>query len=97
MMVKREREGSPERLFVRQDNETSSTLVTRTTLSSGPYAGLHSARKRARQHVEPERELEATFGPVENDESDDQKKASKAGFGPAKKVSRKGGAVWTNV
>ena len=44
--IKREREDSPEGLFVTPDRELGmSTGAARTTLPSGPYAGLQSANK----------------------------------------------------
>lgn len=62
--IKREREPSPEGLFIAQDQEPETTTpVASTTLSSGPYAGLRSAKKRVHQDVEPEKSAASSFGP----------------------------------
>lgn len=39
------------------------TGASRTTISSGPYAGLQSARKRVHETVDPNEESKPTFGP----------------------------------
>ncbi|CAF9942624.1 MAG: hypothetical protein ALECFALPRED_009863 [Alectoria fallacina] len=63
--IKREREQSPEGLFVALDDEAeTSTHVALTTLSSDPYAGLHSAKKRVRENVETDEKPKASFGPA---------------------------------
>ena len=71
--ARHDREHSP--LFVAQDDDPkTSTGAARTTLSSGPYAGLRSAKKRVRETVK--------LG-----------ESSAPSFGPAKKVSKKYGAL----
>ena len=93
LKIKREREPSPKDLFIAQDDENS-TRGFHTTFASGPYAGLKSAKKRARQDVDLEEEEpnEAAL-----DESVDEGEASKTSYGPAKKVARKSGAVLKDV
>ena len=60
--AKREREHSP--LFVEQDDAPKlSTGAARTTLSSGPYAGLRSAKKRVRETGDAEGNPRPSFGP----------------------------------
>lgn len=106
--IKREREESPESLFVAQENKPL------TILSSGPYAGLKSAKKRMRVHENvksQEEESKPTFGPAQNVvkegdvgevvdwEKESEKEAEKEAekglkplFGPAKKT-KKGGVL----
>ena len=94
-MTKRALEQSPESLFVAQDH-TSFTRFSPTSVSSGPYAGLHSAKKRARDV-----DLEASFESAEAitkkkaavHETVNPKEDSRASFGPAKKVAKKGSAL----
>lgn len=63
--TKRKRGQSPEGLFVAQDdNCKKSTGAARTILSSGPYAGLQSAKKRVRETVDPEEKAVRRFGPA---------------------------------
>ena len=97
-MTERALEQSPESLFVAQDHTPNSfTRFSPTTVSSGPYAGLHSAKKRVRESVD----LEASFDSAEAiakkkaavHETVDPKENSRASFGPAKKVAKKGGAL----
>lgn len=59
----RDREHSP--LFVEQDDTPKvATAAARTTVSSGPYAGLRSAKKRVRGTGEPEgNNPRPSFGP----------------------------------
>ena len=60
--AKRDREHSP--LFVEQDDAPKvSTSAARTTVSSGPYAGLRSAKKRVRETGDPEGNPRPSFGP----------------------------------
>lgn len=62
--IKRERKDSVEDLFVAPHHGLKMTTgASRTTLSSGPYAGLQSARKRVHETVDPEEESKPTFGP----------------------------------
>ena len=106
--IKREREESPESLFVAQENKPL------TVLSSGPYAGLKSAKKRVRVHENVESEddeMKPAVGPAQNvvkegdvgedvdwemeSEKESEKEAetgSKPVFGPGKKV-KKGGVL----
>ena len=101
LKIKCERDQSPESLFVTQDtNAQTDTHVAVTTLSSGPFAGLRSAKKRVREHASLEQESKDSFGPArkvvkkaavrENVDSDE---GSKASFGPAKKVVKQGGVL----
>ncbi|KAF6241840.1 hypothetical protein HO173_000552 [Letharia columbiana] len=61
--IKRERDQSPESLFVTQDKNTKTdTHVAVTTLSSGPFAGLRSAKKRVREDTDLEEESMASYG-----------------------------------
>lgn len=70
--IKREREQTPEGLFVEPGHEPEpSTRAALTTLSSGPYAGLQSAKKRKRENIDPEEGSKVSFGPA--------KKAAKKG------------------
>ena len=94
MKVKLERENSPESLFVPQaiPSETA-TQPSHTSLSSGPYAGLTSARKRVRDDTD---ESYGSAGPkkkaarkVSFPENVDLKEETKGSFGPAKKVAKK--------
>lgn len=63
--TKRKREQSPDGLFVVQDDDPKiSTGAPRTTLSSGPYAGLQSAKKRTRETVDSEEKPTPCFGPA---------------------------------
>lgn len=55
-----ERDRSPDRLFVAQDDDGGERVVRTSTLSSGPYAGLQSAKKRVREAVAPQ----SSFGPA---------------------------------
>ena len=60
--AKRDREDPP--LFVEQDDApTVSSGAARTTVSSGPYAGLRSAKKRVRETGDPEGNPRPSFGP----------------------------------
>ena len=60
--AKRDREHSP--LFVEQDDAPKvSNGAARTTVSSGPYAGLRSAKKRVRETGDPEGNPKPSFGP----------------------------------
>ena len=94
--VKPEREDSPESLFMPQaiPSETT-TLPSHTTLSSGPYAGLTSAKKRKRDDMD----LDESHSSVsfkknaarksEFGQSFDLKEETKSGFGPAKKPAKR--------
>lgn len=102
--IKREREHSPEGLFVAQDDKTETSIRgPLTILSSGPYAGLHSAKKRVRENDDPDQESRGSFGRAKKiakeaavHENVDSREGSKSSFGPAKKVAKTGG-VLTNV
>ena len=60
--AKRDRKHSP--LFVEQDDAPKvSTGAARTTISSGPYAGLRSATKRVRETGDPQGHPRPSFGP----------------------------------
>ena len=60
--AKRDREDST--LFVEQDDAPkASTGAARTIVSSGPYAGLRSARKRVRETGDPEGNARPSFCP----------------------------------
>ena len=94
MKIKLERENSPERLFVPQaiPSETT-TLPSHNSLSSGPYAGLMSAKKRVRDDMD---ESQSSLGPkkkaarkVAFPENVDLKEEAKTSFGPAKKLAKK--------
>lgn len=51
--IKRERKDSPEGLFIAPDERIEmSTGAARTSLSSGPYTGLQSAKK-SKHHSSP--------------------------------------------
>ena len=92
----REREQSVKDPFVAPDHGLEiSTGAARTTLSSGPYAGLQSARKRVHETVKPEEESKPRFGPPKKraHETVDPEEESKPTFGPPKKVVKKGGAL----
>lgn len=94
--IKREREDSVEDLFVAPHHGLKMTTgASRTTLSSGPYAGLQSARKRVRETVDPEEESKPSFGPPKKPvhETVDPDEESRPTFGPPKKVVKKGGAL----
>ncbi len=60
--IKQERDKSPEGLFVAQDDEPEAS--TRTTLSSGPYAGSKAAKKRVHETTDPKENLTSSFGPA---------------------------------
>lgn len=60
--IKQERDKSPEGLFVAQDDEPET--ATRTTVSSGPYAGLKSAKKRVHETTDPKENPTSSFGPA---------------------------------
>ena len=93
MKVKLERENSPESLFVPQAIASETTThPSPATLSSGPYAGLTSAKKRVRDDMD---ESHSSVGPktkvarkVSFPENVDFKEA-KTSFGPAKKLAKK--------
>ena len=94
MKVKLEREISSESLFMPQaiPSETT-THPRRTSLSSGPYAGLKSAKKRVRDDMD---ESHNSVGPkkkaarkVAFPENVDLKEEAKSRFGPAKKLAKK--------
>ena len=94
--IKREIEDSVEDLFVAPHHELKmATGAPRTTLSSGPYAGLQSARKRVHQTVDPEEESKPSCGPSKKrmHGTVDPDEESKPTFGPPKKVVKKGGAL----
>ena len=94
MKVKLERENSPESLFVPQTIPSETTThQSHTSLSTGPYAGLTSARKRVRDDVD---ESHSSLGPkkkaarkVSFPENVDLKEEAKTSFGPAKKSAKK--------
>lgn len=100
LKVKLERENSPESLFVPQAIPSETTRTTRpshTSLSSGPYAGLTSAKKRVRDDMD---ESQSSLGPkkkaarkVAFPENVDLKEEAKSSFGPAKKLAKKFGAL----
>lgn len=78
----------------------TSTRVALTTLSSGPYAGLQSAKKRPRESVILEEDSSACFGPVMKaakkaavDENVNTKEKPTASFGPPKKIAKRGGVL----
>ena len=94
MKIKLERENSPESLFVPQaiSSETT-THPRRTSLSSGPYAGLMSAKKRVHDDMD---ESQSSLGPkkkaarkVAFPENVDSKEEAKTSFGPAKKLAKR--------
>lgn len=96
--IKREREHSPESLFLPHDPtpEPTTHAAAVTTVTSGPYAGLQSARKRVRNNVQPDEEEEeskATVMEGHDGENGDVKDDVKAGFGPAKKTNKKGAGL----
>ena len=101
MKVKLEQEeNSPESLFMPHaiPSETT-THRSHTSLSSGPYAGLISAKKRVRDDMDLD-ESHSSLGPkkkvareAEFRQNVDLKEETKSSFGPAKKLAKRTGVL----
>ena len=64
----------------------TSTRISPTTITSGPYAGLQSASKRVRKTTSPDEEVAVRKNVSES-------KESTTSFGPTKKTTKKGGIL----